>query len=312
MYLAEHLLERGYEVHGLIRGQQNPKRESVHGLVPEVRLHEGDLLDEASLRRAFEAVRPDEVYNLAAVSSAQYSFANPLMTAQVTGLAVLRLLELVREQPRLRFYQASTSDMFGFARESPQNETTAFHPHSPYGVAKTFAHHATVNYRETYGLFAVCGTMFNHESPRRGPEFLSRKVTRAAAAIRLGVRSTLELGNLDARRDWGFAGDYVRAMHQMLLQESPQDLVVGTGKTHSVRDLVAIAFRAAGLDWEQYVKVSPQLTRLAETVELRADASKAREVIGWTPTVQFDELIAMMVESDIRGLEHERRTSSLA
>lgn len=305
-YLAEYLLAQGYEVHGLVRGQQNPKRDYVRKLLPAVRLHEGDLLDEASLRRAFQSSGPNEVYNLGAVSFVQYSFANPFLTAQVTGTAVLRLLELLREQPGVRFYQASTSEMFGLVRESPQNESTPFHPRSPYGVAKTFAHYSTVNYREAYGLFAVGGILFNHESPRRGVEFVSRKVTRAAAAIRLGLAESLELGNLEARRDWGFAGDHVRAMHLMLQQETPQDFVIGTGEMRSVRDLVVTAFGAAGVDWETHVKTSDAFMRPSEVSELRADSSRARAVLGWQPSVSFDEMITMMVENDMRSLRGER------
>lgn len=307
LYLSEHLLGLGYEVHGLIRGQRNPKRELIRELLPDVRLHEGDLLDDASLRSAFERSQPDEVYNLAAVSFVQYSFANPFLTAEVTGLSVLRLLELIREEPKTRFYQASTSEMFGLARETPQNERTPFHPRSPYAVAKTFAHHATVNYREAYGLFAVPGILFNHESPRRGPEFVTRKVTRAAAAIKLGVQDKLELGNLDARRDWGFAGDYVRAMHLMLRQDEPSDFVVGTGQTHSVRDLASIAFRAVGLPWERFVVTSEAHMRPADVPELCADASRARALLGWRPTVSFEELVTMMVEHDLKGLSESRR-----
>lgn len=306
LYLAELLLARDYEVHGLIRGQQNPKRKLVEQILPDVRLHEGDLLDETSLRRAFDAAAADEVYNFAAISFVQYSFANPHLTAQVTGLSVLRLLELIREAGRTRFYQASTSEMFGLARETPQNEGTPFHPRSPYAMAKVFAHHATVNYREAYGLYAVSGILFNHESPRRGFEFVTRKVTRAAAAIRLGLQSTVELGNLDARRDWGFAGDYVRAVHLMLRQPEPSDFVVGTGVTHSVRDLAEIAFRTVGLRWEDHVRTSSAHLRPADVPELRADATRAHELLGWRPTVSFEELIAMMVEQDLRELERER------
>lgn len=302
-YLAELLLSKGYEVHGLVRGQQNPKRKTVESLLPDVRLHEGDLLDDASLRRTFDRCAPDEVYNLAAVSFVQYSFANPYLTAQVTGLAVLRILELIREAPRTRFYQASTSEMFGLARESPQTESTPFHPRSPYAVAKVFAHHATVNYRESYGLFALCGILFNHESPYRGLEFVTRKITRAAAAIKLGLQDRLELGALDSRRDWGFAGDYVRAMHLMLQQEEPGEFVVGTGVTHAVRDVVEIAFRAVDLRWTDYVVSTEAHVRPAEVPELQADATRARTILGWRPTVTFEQLIEMMVEHDLRELD---------
>jgi GDPmannose 4,6-dehydratase len=298
-YLAEHLIENGYEVHGLIRGQQNPKRIEIERTLPGVTLHAGDLLDDAALRMAIQRSRPDEVYNLAAVSFVQFSFANPFLTGQVTGMGALRVLEIIRtEVPAARFYQASTSEMFGLVRETPQNESTPFHPRSPYAVAKTYAHHTTVNYREAYGLFAVSGILFNHESPRRGTEFVTRKVTRAAAAIKLGRESRLELGNLDSRRDWGFAGDYVRAMHAMLRQAEPSDFVVGTGETHSVRELCATAFGALDLPWERHVVVSEAHVRPSEVPDLRADATRARELLQWRPTVSFEQMIEEMVRHD--------------
>jgi GDPmannose 4,6-dehydratase len=302
-YLAELLLANGYEVHGLVRGQQNPKEDALRAALPDVRLHAGDLLDEVSLRNAFGKSSPDEVYNLAAVSFVQFSFANPLLTAEVSGVSVLRLLELIRQDPSIRFYQASTSEMFGLAAESPQRETTAFHPRSPYGVAKTFAHHATVNYRESFGLFCVSGILFNHESPRRGTEFVTRKITRGAAAIKLGLRDRLEVGNLDARRDWGFAGDYVKAMHLMLQQPEPSDFVVGTGVTHSVRELAETAFRCVGLDWRKHVASTEANLRPAEVPDLCAYPARAKALLGWRPTVNFEELIAMMVEADLKALE---------
>jgi GDPmannose 4,6-dehydratase len=301
-YLAEHLLGLGYRVHGVVRGQQNPKRDQVARRLPDVTLHEADLLDSASLRRVIDTASPDEVYNLAAISFVQYSFNNPFLTTEVTGLGALRLLDILRNTT-VRFYQASTSEMFGMVTVSPQNEQTAFHPRSPYGVAKVFAHHATINYREAHGLFAVSGILFNHESPRRGLEFVTRKVTRGAAAIKQGLQKRLELGNLDAVRDWGFAGDYVRAMHLMLQQPEPSDFVVGTGRTHSVRDLCSLAFQAVGLTWQDHVVSSEAHVRPAEVPELRADASRARSILGWAPTVSFEELVAMMVEHDVRELQ---------
>lgn len=302
-YLANHLLAAGYEVHGLVRGQRNPKRRDVERDLPDVKLHDGDITDEASIRRLLARVAPDEVYNLAAVSYVQYSFENPVLTAETTGVAVLRLLEVLRDHPTVRFYQASTSEMFGLAASSPQNESTPFHPRSPYAVSKVFAHHAVVNYREAYGLFAVSGILFNHESPRRGAEFVTRKVTQGVAAIKAGRKDMIELGNLDARRDWGFAGDYVRAMHLMLQQPSPSDFVVGTGTTHSVRDLVSVAFRVAGLDWQQHVKSTADNLRPADVPDLRADASRAKQKLGWTSETSFEDLIAAMVEADIRRSE---------
>lgn len=298
-YLAEHLLSRGYAVHGLIRGQQNPKRDEIERTLPDVVLHPGDLLDDASVRAAIVRAAPDEVYNLAAVSFVQFSFANPFLTAQVTGMGALRILEILRsEAPKTRFYQASTSEMFGLVRTSPQNELTPFHPRSPYAVAKTYAHYTTVNYREAYGTYAVSGILFNHESPRRGVEFVTRKVTRGAAAIKAGRASTLELGNLEARRDWGFAGDYVRAIHAMLQQPEPSDFVVGTGETHSVRELCEIAFRAVGLPWERHVVVSDAHVRPSDVPDLRADATRARQLLDWRPTVPFEQMITQMVQHD--------------
>jgi GDPmannose 4,6-dehydratase len=302
-YLSEHLLSLGYQVHGVVRGQQNPKKAIVARALPDVVLHEGDLLDPSSLRRIADLVKPDEIYNLAAISFVQYSFANPLLTAQVTGFGALNLLEIVRDLGTARFYQASTSEMFGNADTSPQNEQTPLRPRSPYGVAKVFAHHATVNYREAYGLFGVSGILFNHESPKRGPEFVTRKISMAAAAIKRGQQESVELGNLDARRDWGFAGDYVRAMHLMLQRSTPEDFVVGTGETHSVREVAQIAFGALGLHWEDHVVTGDADIRPAEIHELRADATRAREALGWQPTVAFEELIGMMVKSDLQALD---------
>jgi len=311
-YLAEHLLAQGYEVYGLIRGQNNPKRQTLEAMLPQVRIVEGDLLDQASLIAAIQRVEPDEVYNLGAVSFVPVSWNQPELTGEVTGLGVLRMLEAIRivsgispSRPKagrdgIGFYQASSSEMFGKVRESPQNEKTPFYPRSPYGVAKVYGHYITMNYRESYGLFACSGILFNHESPRRGLEFSTRKISRAAARIKLGLQTELLLGNLDSKRDWGFAGDYVRAMHLMLQQAEPDDYVIGTGEAHSVGEFAEMAFRHAGLNWKDHVRLDPQLMRPAEVDYLRADATKARQKLGWAPTVTFEELVQMMVESDLR------------
>ena len=311
-YLAEHLLAQGYEVYGLIRGQNNPKRQTLEAMLPQVRIVEGDLLDQASLIAAIQRVEPDEVYNLGAVSFVPVSWNQPELTGEVTGLGVLRMLEAIRivsgispSRPKagrdgIGFYQASSSEMFGKVRESPQNEKTPFYPRSPYGVAKVYGHYITMNYRESYGLFACSGILFNHESPRRGLEFSTRKISRAAARIKLGLQTELLLGNLDSKRDWGFAGDYVRAMRLMLQQAEPDDYVIGTGEAHSVGEFAEMAFRHAGLNWKDHVRLDPQLMRPAEVDYLRADATKARQKLGWAPTVTFEELVQMMVESDLR------------
>jgi GDPmannose 4,6-dehydratase len=313
-YLAEYLLEQGYEVWGLVRGQENPKLTAMRELIPDLQLVGGDLLDQGSLISALETVQPDEVYNLGAISFVPVSWTQAELTADVTGVGVLRMLEAVRVvsgvgrvgaatgESTIRFYQASSSEMFGKVRHTPQNELTPFHPRSPYGVAKTYGHYITQNYRESYGLFAVSGILFNHESPRRGIQFVSRKVTLGAARIKLGLESELPLGNLDAQRDWGFAGDYVRAMHLMLQATDPEDYVVGTGETHSVRELVELAFAAVDLDWRAYVRTDPRFVRPAEVDMLKADPTKARERLGWKPTVTFEELVRMMVEADLRAL----------
>lgn len=302
-YLAEHLISEGYEVWGLIRGQANPR---VSKLPKDVHLVRGDLLDQGSLISAVEKVRPDEVYNLGAISFVPMSWEQAELTAEVTGMGVLRMLEAIRvcssRGGEIRFYQASSSEMFGQVRETPQTEVTPFHPRSPYGVAKTYGHFLTQNYRESYGMYAVSGILFNHESPRRGAEFVTRKVSLGVARIKLGMASELRLGNLEARRDWGYAGDYVRAMHLMLQAPTPEDFVIGTGRTQSVRELVEAAFTAAGLDWERYVIADQALHRPAEVDLLCADPKKARMQLGWEPTVPFEELIAMMVESDLRLL----------
>jgi len=312
-YLAEYLLDQGYEVWGLARGQANPRVSRIRKLLADVHLVRGDLLDQSSLISAVERVQPDEVYNLGAISFVPMSWEQAELTAEVTGMGVLRMLEAIRvcsgvsrggraSGGQIRFYQASSSEMFGQVSETPQNESTGFHPRSPYGVAKAYGHFLTQNYRESYGMFAVSGILFNHESPRRGAEFVTRKVSLGVARIKLGLADELRLGNLEARRDWGFAGDYVRAMHLMLQADKPEDYVIGTGRMKSVRELVEAAFSAAGLDWEKYVVTDQSLHRPAEVDLLCADPKKARVQLGWEPTVSFDELVAMMVESDLRLL----------
>ena len=315
-YLAEFLHGKGYDVFGVITGQNNPRAELLRDELAFVEMLEGDLQDMSSLIAAVEYSQPDEVYNLGAISFVALSFKQAELTANVTGLGVLRMLEAIRivggsRDIPIRFYQASSSEVFGKVRESPQTEKTAFYPRSPYGAAKAFGHHITVNYRESYGLFAVNGILFNHESPRRGLEFVTRKVTNAVARIKLGVQNELSLGNIDSRRDWGFAGDYVRAMWLMLQQEQPDDFVVATGETHSVREFVAAAFDAAGLgDWQRYVKQDPRFMRPAEVDYLIGNAAKAKEVLGWQPTVSFPQLVALMVEHDL-ALETRRLNGRL-
>ncbi|HEY2640103.1 MAG TPA: GDP-mannose 4,6-dehydratase [Streptosporangiaceae bacterium] len=312
-YLAEHLVDMGYEVWGLIRGQANPRVRHLRQLLGDVRLIRGDLLDQGSLIAAVERVQPDEVYNLAAISYVPMSWQQAELTGEVTGLGVLRVLEAIRvcsgisasrspARGQIRFYQASTSEMFGQVSETPQNERTSFHPRSPYGVAKVYGHFLTQNYRESYGMFAVSGIMFNHESPRRGSEFVTRKVTLGAAKIKLGYERQLRLGNMHASRDWGFAGDYVRAMQMMLAQDSPADYVIGTGVTHSVERLVDTAFRAVGLNWRDHVVTDAAFIRPAEVDRLCADPSKAKDELGWEPKIGFEELIAMMVDADVELL----------
>lgn len=302
-YLAELLLEKGYDVHGLVRRASTEKFERIDHLKDRITLHQADLLDERSLRDALRAAKPDEVYNLAAMSFVAVSWIQPTLTAEFTGVSVTRMLEAVRETcPEARFYQASSSEMFGKVLETPQTETTPFYPRSPYGVAKVYGHHITVNYRESYDLFATSGILFNHESPRRGLEFVTRKITWHAAAIKAGKRSELALGNLDARRDWGFAKDYVEAMWRMLQHDKPDDFVIATGETNTVRRCVEIAFDEAGLDWEQYVRLDPQFLRPAEVDLLVGDPSKAKRDLGWEPTTTFEELIRLMVRSDLELL----------
>ena len=304
MYLSELLLAKGYEVYGLVRGQNNPKVEAV-SRIPGLKLLFGDLTDLSSLLRAVEAAQPDEVYNLGAISFVAYSWENAHLTTDVTGKGVLNMLEAIRlycgdDPGRVRFYQASSSEMFGKVQQVPQSESTLLWPRSPYGVAKVFGHYMTINYRESYGMHASSGILFNHESPRRGPEFVTRKISRAVARIHLGLQKDIELGNLDARRDWGFAGDYVEAMWLMMQQEQADDYVVATGQTHSIRELLDVAFRHVGIeDWAPLVRQNPAFMRPAEVDLLIGDAGKARNVLGWTPTVDFEELVRMMVDADL-------------
>jgi GDPmannose 4,6-dehydratase len=334
-YLAEYLLERGYRVVGVIRGQNNPKRTEVAALIPKLEFVEGDLTDLASLIAACEEVRPDEIYNLGAISFVALSWKQPELTGDVTGLGVTRMLEAMRRVvPEARFYQASSSEMFGKVREVPQHELTPFHPRSPYGVAKTYGHYITVNYRESYRLFACGGICFNHESPRRGTEFSTRKITHAVARIKHGLQNEVELGNLDSRRDWGYAPDFVRAMHQMLQQPEADDFVIATGETHSVREFAELAFAAADMPirWEiekragpsdarvdamrevgvnddrgVVVRVSEKFFRPAEVDLLVGDSSKARRKLGWAPTITLGELARLMVESDLREVRGQIR-----
>jgi GDPmannose 4,6-dehydratase len=302
-YLAELLLAKGYRVVGVVRRTSHDSYERIQHLVGRIEIVPADLLDQHSLQAVVRDSQPDEVYNLAAQSFVPTSWSQPVLTGEFTALGVTRLLDAVRlVKPDARFYQASSSEMFGRVRETPQRETTPFHPRSPYGVAKVYGHHITVNYRESYGLYAVSGILFNHESPRRGLEFVTRKVSDGVARLKLGLADRLALGNLDAKRDWGFAGDYVDAMWRMLQQGAPDDYVVGTGVHHSVRELCQIAFAHVGLDWSRYVVHDPRLDRPAEVDTLLADATKARCVLGWTPTVGFEALVRMMVDADLTRL----------
>jgi GDPmannose 4,6-dehydratase len=302
-YLAELLLNNGYAVVGVIRRASTPNLGRIEHLLDRIELRPADLLDQLSLIRLIEAAEPDEIYNLAAMSFVPASWDQPMLTGEFNAQGVTRILEAIRHvNPRARLYQASSSEMFGKVREVPQTELTPFYPRSPYGVSKVFGHYITVNYRESYGLYACSGILFNHESPRRGLEFVTRKVTDGVARIKLGLADTLSLGNLDARRDWGFAGDYVRAMWLMLQQPEPDDYVIATGVAHSVRDLVETAFDHAGLDWQAYVRTDPTLLRPAEVDHLIGDSSKAREVLGWRPAVDFHQLVRMMVDADLERL----------
>jgi GDPmannose 4,6-dehydratase len=299
-YLAELLLAKGYEVVGAVRRASAPNFWRIQHLLDRVTIKPADLLDQLSIIRLIDEVRPHELYNLAAMSFVPASWDQPLLTGEFNAQGVTRILEAVRHvDPSIRIYQASSSEMFGKVREVPQTELTPFYPRSPYGVSKVFAHYITVNYRESYDLFAVSGMLFNHESPRRGLEFVTRKVTDGVARIKLGVADTLSLGNLEAKRDWGFAGDYVRAMWLMLQQERPDDFVVATGISHSVKDLVQVAFAHVGLDWRKHVKLDPTLIRPAEVEHLIGDSAKARAQLGWTPSVDFAGLVQMMVDADL-------------
>jgi GDPmannose 4,6-dehydratase len=302
-YLAELLLDQGYDVHGVVRRASTSNYWRIEHLLDRIQLTPADLLDQLSLIRLIEKVQPDELYNLAAMSFVPASWDQPMLTGEFNAQGVTRVLEAVRQvNPKIRIYQASSSEMFGKVREVPQSEMTPFYPRSPYGVSKVFAHYITVNYRESYDLFAVSGILFNHESPRRGLEFVTRKVTDGVARIKLGLSDTLALGNLDAQRDWGFAGDYVRAMWLMLQQDRADDYVIATGETHSVRDLVEVAFTRAGLDWQKHVTLDPRFLRPAEVDLLVGDASKARGALGWQPLVNFQALIHMMVDADLERL----------
>jgi GDPmannose 4,6-dehydratase len=303
-YLAEFLLDRGYEVYGMVRRSSTEKFDRIEHIRDRIVLEQGDLLDHRSLVDALRAARPHEVYNLAAMSYVAASWVQPTLTAEFSGVGVTRLLEAMREAcPEARFYQASSSEMFGRVREVPQTELTPFYPRSPYGVAKAYGHFITVNYRESYLLHAVSGILFNHESPRRGLEFVTRKITWHAAAIKLGLASELRLGNLEAERDWGYAGDYVRAMWLMLQQDMAEDFVIATGVTHSVRECVEVAFDHVGLDLDSHVVIDPRLLRPAEVEHLIGDASKARRILGWEPKVDFESLIRMMVDADLALLK---------
>jgi GDPmannose 4,6-dehydratase len=305
LYLAELLLGKGYEVYGLVRGQNNPKLPLLEAELPDVRVLTGDLLDLSSLMRALGAAQPTEVYNLGAISFVAYSWENAHLTTDVTAKGVLNMLEATRlyagaDIGKVRFYQASSSEMFGKVQQVPQTEETLLWPRSPYGVAKVFGHYMTINYRESYGMHASSGILFNHESPRRGPEFVTRKVTRAVARIALGLQDSVALGNLDAKRDWGFAGDYVKAMWMMLQQEAGDDYVVATGHTHSIRELLDVAFHHVGIsDWDKHVLQDPRFFRPAEVDLLVGDPTKARSVLGWEPEVGFEQLVRMMVDHDL-------------
>ncbi|WP_147794087.1 GDP-mannose 4,6-dehydratase [Cellulomonas sp. Y8] len=305
LYLSELLLGKGYEVYGLVRGQNNPKLALLEATVPGVKVLTGDLMDMSSLLRALAVAQPDEVYNLGAISFVAYSWENAHLTSDVTGKGVLNILEAIRlhsgdDPSKVRFYQASSSEMFGKVQEVPQRESTLLWPRSPYGVAKVFGHYMTINYRESYGMHASSGILFNHESPRRGPEFVTRKVSQAVARIKLGLQDDISLGNLDAKRDWGFAGDYVEAMWRMLQQDQADDYVVATGETHSIGELLDVAFAHVGIeDWSRYVKQDPRFMRPAEVDLLIGDPAKAKAELGWEPQVGFQQLVQMMVENDL-------------
>ncbi len=311
-YLAELLLAKGYAVHGMVRRSSEEKFERIAHLKDQITLHQGDLLDQFSLVALIEKIEPDEIYNLAAQSFVPTSWSQPVLTGEFTALGVTKMLEAVRHtNPKIKFYQASSSEMFGRVLEVPQKETTPFYPRSPYGVAKAYGHFITVNYRESFNLFAVSGILFNHESPRRGLEFVTRKVSYHAALIKLGLKKKMGVGNLDAKRDWGFAGDYVDAMWRMLQQDTPDDYVVATNETHTVRELIQIAFGRVGLDWEKHVEIDPAFVRPAEVELLIGDYDKAKKHLGWEPKVRFKELIEMMVDADVKRLEQRRPTDPI-
>ena len=299
-YLAQLLLDQGYEVHGMVRRSSSDRFDRIEPLIDDITLHQADLLDQLSIVRLIEATSPDEIYNLAAQSFVPTSFEQPLLTGEFTALGVTRMLEAIRQvNTRIRFYQASSSEMFGTVQETPQRETTPFWPRSPYGVAKVYGHWITVNYRESYDIFACSGILFNHESPLRGKQFVTRKISDAVARIKLGKQEKLSLGNLDAERDWGFAGDYVRAMWLMMQQDTPDDYVVSTGQRHTVRDFCRVAFDHVGLNWEDHVEIDPAFLRPADVNTLCGDFSKAHENLGWQPEVTFEQLVQMMVDTDL-------------
>lgn len=305
-YLADYLLEKGYTVYGMVRRTSTDTSSRIDHLEGRIHFLQADLLDQRSLVTALEDSCPDEIYNLAAQSFVPTSWSQPVLTAEFTALGVTRLLDAMRQVcPEARFYQASSSEMYGKVREVPQNEMTPFHPRSPYAVAKAYGHHITVNYRESYGLFAASGILFNHESPRRGREFVTRKITDGVARIKLGLAKELRLGNLDAQRDWGYAGDFVRAMHLMLQHNEPDDFVIATGKTHSIRQFLEIAFGHVNLKWEDFVVQDPKFMRPAEVDQLIGDSSKAHKLLGWEPTVSFEELVTMMVDADLELLRQK-------
>ncbi|MEO0289400.1 MAG: GDP-mannose 4,6-dehydratase [candidate division WOR-3 bacterium] len=304
-YLAEFLLSLGYEVYGMVRRSSTENFERIEHIKNRIKFYHADLLDFSSLIEMVDEIRPDEIYNLAAQSFVPTSWKQPILTGEFTALGVTRLLEAIKlVDKRIRFYQASSSEMFGKVLEIPQKETTPFYPRSPYGVAKVYGHFITVNYRESYGIFACSGILFNHESPRRGREFVTRKISEGVAKIKLGLQDKLYLGNLEAKRDWGFAGDYVKAMYMMLQQDNPSDYVIATGETHSVREFVKLAFERVGLDYEKYVVIDKDLFRPAEVDQLVGDYSKAKKILGWEPTVTFKELVNMMVDSDLENLKN--------
>uniref|UniRef100_A0A7C3N6J9 GDP-mannose 4,6-dehydratase n=1 Tax=candidate division WOR-3 bacterium TaxID=2052148 RepID=A0A7C3N6J9_UNCW3 len=304
-YLAEFLLEKGYEVYGMVRRSSTENFERIEHIKDRIKFYHADLLDFSSLIEMVDEIRPNEIYNLAAQSFVPTSWKQPILTGEFTALGVTRILEAIKlVDKKIRFYQASSSEMFGKVLEIPQKETTPFYPRSPYGVAKVYGHFITVNYRESYDIFACSGILFNHESPRRGREFVTRKISEGVAKIKLGLQDKLHLGNLEAKRDWGYAGDYVKAMYMMLQQDSPSDYVIATGETHSVREFVKLAFERVDLDYEKYVVVDKDLFRPAEVDQLVGDYSKAKKILGWEPTVTFKELVNMMVDSDLKNLKN--------